>query len=277
MAGALMHPGSCLDLPLPSEEGQFANYKHEVVDWLGTALHHPGDRFNKVETRLEQLATYFNQAQIAVDLLGVIDKPHSDVLPWNDKTRAFDDIGSIYAHAADPATQLGIRQGFVARLVDMPVNQELLDADQAFLALETQDRQRLDADPVAAEQAGQVKAAFLKASTSYATAIAYREALIGNLVTAFRAMPPSPEKAAIEGRLATDPSDPAARKDALTHLVTHGGPGLDGVLGAAITAASTSTPGFATSEIAKSMDIVATSTLVRFGALSSRLAEIYEG
>ena len=41
--------------------------------------------------------------------------------------------------------------------------------------------------------------------------------------------------------------------------------------------AATATPGFAGSDIAKSMQVVATSTLFRFGELSHRLAEIYNG
>ncbi|HMR34153.1 MAG TPA: hypothetical protein PKA13_25360 [Geminicoccaceae bacterium] len=277
MAGALMHPGSCLDLPLPSEEGQFANYKHEVVDWLGSALHHPGDRFKPVDERLGQLGGYYNQAQIAIDLLGVIDKPHSDVLPWNDRRLAFDDIGGIYEHAASAEVQRGIRTAFMARLVDMPVNQELLDADQAFQTLEARDRQRLDADPLAAQKTAQVKSAFLGASASYATAVAYRDKLVEHLLAAFRLTPPSPEKAAIEQRLADDPDDKAAKKDALQHLVAHGGPGLDVMLRVCVNDAATATPGFAGSDIAKSMQVVATSTLFRFGELSHRLAEIYNG
>ncbi len=277
MAGALMHPGSCLDLPLPSEEGQFANYRHEVVDWLGSALHHPGDRFKPVEERLTQLAGYFNQAQIAIDMLGVTDKPHSDILPWNDKARSFDDIGSIYAFAGSDDVQRGIRSAFMARLVDMPVNQELLQVDEAFRTLESQDRQRLDADPVAAERAQQVKSAFVKASASYATAIAFREKLIETLVVAFRtSTPPSPGKAAIEARLASDPTDKAARKDALQHLVAQGGRWVGDTLRVAIGMARDATPGFAGSDIAKSMEVVATSTLSRFGELSHRLAEIYD-
>lgn len=280
MAGALMHPGSCLDLPLPSEEGQFGNYKRQVVDWLGSALHHPGDRFKPVEERMSQLAGYSGQAQVAIDMLGVNDKPHSDMLPWNDKRLSFDNIGSIYAHAGSEEVQRNMRLGFMARLVDMPVNQELLDADKVFRELETRDRQRLDADPVAAERAQQVKTAFLKASASYATAIAFREKLIDTLVVAFRQdsiAPRTPEKAAIEARLASDPPDEAAKKDALQYLVRQGGRGLGDTLRVAIGMARDATPGFAASDLAKSMEVVATSTLFRFGDLSHRLGEIYTG
>jgi hypothetical protein len=277
MAGALSHPGSCLDLPLPSEEGQFANYKHEVVDWLGSALHHPGDRFTGVEARMSQLAGYYGQAQIAIDLLGVNDKPHSNMLPWNDKTRSFDNIGGIYAHAADPATQRGIQQAFMTRLVDMPVNGELLNVDQAFQTMEARDRDRLAADPLGAEKTAQVKAAFTKASEAYTTAIAYRDALIDALVDKFRALPPTPGKAGIEARLAVDPQDKAARKDALNYLLANAGPDLRTRLDEALTAARAATPNFAQSDLAQNFHLVATSSLVRFGALSERLAAIHEG
>ncbi len=278
MAGALMHPGSCLDLPLPSEEGQFGNYRHEVVDWLGSALHHPGDRFRPVDERMAQMAGYAGQAQIAIDMLGVLDKPHSDMLPWNDKGRSFENIGSIYAYAGSDEAQRGIRLGFMTRLVDMPVNKELLEAEKAFQEMERQDRQRLDADPVAAERAKQLKSAFVKASASYATAMAYREKLIDTLVVAFRTLtPPGPEKWAIEARLADDPTDKAAQKDALHHLVRHGDRRLGDTMRVAIGMARDATPGFATSELAKNMDQVATSSLHRFGELSRRLAEIHRG
>ncbi len=274
MSGALMHPGSCLDLPLPSEEGQFANYRHEVVDWLGSALHHSGDRFASVEGRMGQLAGYYGQAQMAIDLLGVTDKPHSNMLPWNDRTREFDSIGGIYAHAADPATQRGIREAFVTRLVDMPVNEELLNVGDVFETMEARDRARLDADPLGAEKTAQVKAAFVKASAAYTTAIAYREALLTALVDKFAALPPTGDKAGIAGRLAINPQDPAARKDALNYLLANA-PDVRTSLNEALTAARTGTPGFADSELAQNFHLVATSSLVRFGALSERLAEIH--
>jgi hypothetical protein len=103
--------------------------------------------------------------------------------------------------------------------------------------------------------------------------MAYREALLTALVDKFAALLPTGEKAGIEGRLAINPQDPAARKDALNYLLANA-PDLPTSLNEALTAARTATPGFADSELAQNFHLVATSSLVRFGALSKRLAEI---
>jgi hypothetical protein len=156
----------------------------------------------------------------------------------------------------------------------MPINEELLNVDDVFETMEARDRARLDADPLGAEKTAQVKAAFVKASAAYTTAIAYREALLTALVDKFDALPPTGEKAGIAGRLAIDPQDPAARKEALNYLLANA-PDVRTSLNEALTAARTGTPGFADSELAQNFHLVATSSLVRFGALSERLAEIH--
>jgi hypothetical protein len=115
MAAAVLHPASALDLPLPSEESLFANYQETIVDHLGAAAHHSGDRYEAPSKRIRAQAVYSAEIEQAKTLLGT-GGAHSDVLPWNSQP-AFDSLGQGYAFAAQEQTAATVREAFFGRLL----------------------------------------------------------------------------------------------------------------------------------------------------------------
>jgi hypothetical protein len=75
-AGALMHVGACLDLPLPSEETHFSTYSARF-DCLADTIHHAGDRFAALPTRLVSAFRYVAQVELGSRQF------KTDLFPWN--------------------------------------------------------------------------------------------------------------------------------------------------------------------------------------------------
>lgn len=119
-AGVLMHLGSCYDLPLPSEESQIDVFQ-KSVDYLGLSIHHPGDRFNKPEIRLPNLAKYLAKIRLSQTLLD-IGRSASKVGHWSapkNKLKGnpeYQTIGSIYTWIAKPSNKNKTQTEFLRRL-----------------------------------------------------------------------------------------------------------------------------------------------------------------
>ncbi len=130
MSGDLMHPATTLDLPLPSEEGQFDAYSESRIDYQGMTFHHPGDRFDTPGARLKGLVNYSAEVQQAIEFLGVGAQRGgrdnaSDTLPWNQPgVGPFQSQGELYEYAAAPAVRQATQKDFFRRLVKgMPKSQ----------------------------------------------------------------------------------------------------------------------------------------------------------
>lgn len=81
LAGALVSPLFCLDLPLPSEEKNFTNFQENINDILARAVHHCGDRIGNWEERLYNFTLYREQLNMASWL--TLSEKDSRLLFWN--------------------------------------------------------------------------------------------------------------------------------------------------------------------------------------------------
>lgn len=116
IAGALLSPMFCLDLPLPSEEGHFKSFKTEIDDSLARTAHHCGDRIGKWDERLYSLSHYREQLALAA-WLGFADGG-SPLLPWNGETVA--NLSQVFTEASTPTARKERAQAFLSLVREDP-------------------------------------------------------------------------------------------------------------------------------------------------------------
>ncbi|MCU0524085.1 MAG: hypothetical protein MUF72_04600 [Elainella sp. Prado103] len=124
-AGVVMHLGSCLDLPLPSEEKLFAT-SHTVEDILGLSIHHPGDRFEPPAQKMPAMANYVAQIRMAAALTHPASAPQGKpyILIWNQDSNAggirasttHDTLHLIYEWIVQPNRKREIQKAFLRAL-----------------------------------------------------------------------------------------------------------------------------------------------------------------
>lgn len=124
-AGVVMHLGSCLDLPLPSEEKLFATTR-TVEDILGLSIHHPGDRFDPPAQKMPAMANYVAQFRVAAALTHPASAPSGKpyILIWNRNSNAgglknsptHDTLHLIYDWIIQPNQKHEIQKAFLRAL-----------------------------------------------------------------------------------------------------------------------------------------------------------------
>lgn len=224
MAAALMAPGACLNLPTPTEEGHFRRYEM-VRDHLGRGLHHAGDRYADMPERLRGFLGYSTQGKLASALLqaGMLYRT-SDVMPWNSAARDFDSLGALFQFAGQPAQQKGMQKGFFRRLVafDRDANLNgLLQTDHDALMAPILSNPRLT--PEERADLAQVPGIYEAAQNDLSMGVAYRDAVVSELVKQFRALPAAdqgtPAWQAADAKISRDP---ASALDAIGYLIDKG-------------------------------------------------------
>jgi len=122
MAGNLMHPASCADLPHPTEE-KVMNGMATIVDQLAHTLHHPADRFDSIGRRNLNLAFYVQKIHFATN---VTNYAGTDRVPWNAKTP---NLGSTWRIIVTAPMQATYKRQVAAKFRAYPGHPRLEDRD----------------------------------------------------------------------------------------------------------------------------------------------------
>lgn len=125
MAGVLMHPSFCLDLPLPTEEMHFAHYQTYEKDYLAKAIHHCGDRLENDDSKMLASARYFQAASLVVDLV-------TPNLHWNHAARNFTNVAEAFAYIASGP---GRKQSITRFLSQLLREREKPSSTEAYSAI----------------------------------------------------------------------------------------------------------------------------------------------
>lgn len=145
-AGALMHVGACLDLPLPSEETHFSTYSARF-DCLADTIHHAGDRFAALPARLVSAFRYVAQVELGSKQF------KTEQFPWNEAFAArpddFHTFADVVRTACTPEAEDGLVTTTLRRFLsfEAPVSPDRqLRALQALAARTADDALRISID-----------------------------------------------------------------------------------------------------------------------------------
>ncbi len=176
MAGNLLHPASCADLPHPTEE-KVMNGMVSIVDQLGHTLHHPTDRYDSLPKRNLGLCFYVQKIELATTVTGYAG---GYTMPWNTPAGS---LGETYTKALEAETKTAYQEHVLAQASGWTGHNKLKTKEEVaadFAAMRTAMAAAFRADPLLLKEVNELEAGYKLLCTERDAAVFYgTEALRG--------------------------------------------------------------------------------------------------